>query len=101
MKILSPHRWTGWITVEIDGRRVDAKVYDTPSIFGINDGRVSKLAIMKTAVRDPNADYFAQCDYNYDRGLDFDDLPAGVLDNVVAQLEALPSCPAKARKNTA
>lgn len=95
MKIVSPHKWTGWITVEIAGRRVEAKVYDNPSMFGINDGRVSKLAIMKTAVHDPNADYFEQCDYNYDRGLDFDDLPAGVLDNIVTQLETLPPCPSR------
>ena len=90
MKILSPQSRSGWITVEIEGRLVEAKVYNTGSVFGINEGRVSKLAIMKTDKRDRNMDYFDQCDFNYDRGLDFDNLPAGVLDNVVAQLEALP-----------
>ncbi len=91
MKIIKPQTRSGWITVEIEGRIVEAKVYNTGSIFGINEGRVSKLVIMKKDhVRNRHEDYFAQLDYNYDRGLDFDDLPAGVLDNIVAQLEALP-----------
>jgi hypothetical protein len=91
MKIIKPQTAPGWITVEIDGRRIEAKVYNTGSGYGINGGRVSKLAIMKkNHVRDRDANYFEQLDFNYDRGLDFDNLPAGVLDNIVAQLEALP-----------
>ena len=90
MTILSPHEHTGWITVEIDGRWIQAKVYNEPSTFGINNGRISKLAISKPSGRDPNKPYFDQMDYNYDRGLDFDNLPDGVLDKVVAELEALP-----------
>jgi len=63
-----------WIEAVINGRWVMAKVYNEPSTFGINGGRVSKLAISKTDSRDPDQPYFPQMDYNYDRGLDFDHL---------------------------
>lgn len=90
MQILQPHSKTGWITAIIEGRWVQAKVYDEPSTFGINSGRVSKCAIGKTADRDPNKPFFDQMSFNYDRGLDLDDLPAGLLDRIVAELETLP-----------
>jgi hypothetical protein len=81
---------TGWIHGIIFNRFFAAKVYDEPSTYGINDGRVSKLAVGKTAIRDRNKAYFDQIDYNYDRGLDFDNLPAGMLDQIVTELEKLP-----------
>lgn len=90
MEILTPHDEAGWITARIEGRWVEAKVYDEPSIFGVNEGRVSKLSIGKTATRDRNADFFDQMDYIYDRGLDFDNLPDGLLEKIVAELESLP-----------
>jgi hypothetical protein len=90
MKIINPHSTTGWITAIICDRYVCAKVYDLPSTFGVNDGRVSKLSICKTAHRDPDANYLDQMAYNYDRGLDFDNLPSGLLDKILAELEALP-----------
>ena len=90
MKIIKPHTDIGWITAIIEGRWVQAKVYDEPSTFGINDGRVSKCCIGKTDQRDPCQGFFSQMDYNYDRGLDFDNLSPGVLDKVVAELETLP-----------
>lgn len=90
MKILVPHDQYGWITAIIEGRWVQAKVYDEPSCFGINDGRVSKLCIGKTQYRDPMQNFFEQMCYNYDRGLDFDDTPPGLLDKIVAELETLP-----------
>jgi hypothetical protein len=92
MKILQAHDQYGWITAIIEGRWVQAKVYDEPSVFGINDGRVSKLAIGKTDTRDPTHNFFDQMDYNYDRGLDFKrrTLPVATLRKIVAHLEALP-----------
>ena len=89
MHIIKPRSMAGWITAVIDGRWVQAKVYDEPSTFGIKNGRVSKCVIGKTATRNENKDFFEQMDYNYDRGLDYDNLPPGVLDRVVAELEAL------------
>lgn len=93
MNVISDNRRrNGWVTAVIDDRWCQAKVFDLPSNFGINGGRVSKLAIMRGNKRDPHSDFLAQCDYNYDRGLDFDNLPAGTLASIVGQLEALPPC---------
>ncbi len=68
----------------------EAKIFDVGSSYGINSGRVSKLSVGKSAKRDYSQNFFNQMAYHYDRGLDFDDLPPGVLDSIVAQLEALP-----------
>lgn len=83
VEILEPHAWTGWITAVIDGHWFQAKVYDRPSTFGINDGRVSKLAVFKESFRDPTRSFFDQTCYNYDRGLDFDEAPEGLVDKIV------------------
>lgn len=80
----------GWISGYLLGRFFEAKVYDIPSTFGINNGRVSKLAIGKSAMRDRNKDYFDQLDYNYDRGLDFSTIDPKLLDKIVKWLDALP-----------
>lgn len=90
MQILEPHSETGWITAVIEGHWVQAKVYDEPSTYGVNNGRVSKIAISKTAFRDPNVNFFDQMCYNYDRGLDFDTAPSQLVDKVIARLEKLP-----------
>jgi len=91
MQILEPHDESGWVTAIIADRWVQAKVYDQPSTFGLFNGRVSKLAIAKTNTRNPHANFFDQLDYNYDRGLDFDNLPEGLLVKIVAELETLPA----------
>lgn len=92
MQILSAHDQRGWITAIIEGRWVQAKVYDEPSHYGINGGRVSKLAIGKTDTRQQYSNFFDQMDYNYDRGLDFKrrTLPIATFRKILAQLEALP-----------
>lgn len=95
MKILDDDRATsGWITAIIDGRWCQAKVYDEPSVYGINNGRVSKLAVAKKGITSLGAstglNFFENIDYNYDRGIDFDNLEDGVLDRIVAKFEALP-----------
>ena len=92
MQILQAHDQSGWITAVIEDRWVCAKVYDEPSVYGINEGRVSKLSIGKTDTRDPTRNFFDQMDYNYDRGLDFKrrTLPVAVLRKIVASLEVLP-----------
>ncbi len=91
MYILSDTRsQNNWITAIIDGHWCQAKVFDVGSGYGINFGRVSKLSVGKSAERDRSQNFLNQTAYHYDRGLDFDDLPPGVLDSIVAQLEALP-----------
>lgn len=95
MNILDDARSTwGWITAIIENRWCQAKVYDESSSYGINNGRVSKLAVAKEGIAALGAGtglpYFDNLDFNYDRGLDFDNLKDGVLDRIVNQLEALP-----------
>lgn len=91
MKILEEHDTTGWITAIINNRWVQAKVYDKPSIFGVNDCRVSKLAIGKTDDIKHGENFFNQIDYNYDRGLDFNNLDNNLLDSIVEKLNELPT----------
>lgn len=90
MNIIEPHDETGWITAVIEGRWIQAKVYDEPSCYGINEGRVSKLVIGKTNVRNRNENFFDQMCFNYDRGLDFSNINPDLLTKIVSQLEALP-----------
>lgn len=92
-RVINEHSYAGWITLVVEGRLVEAKVYDEPSIFGVNDGRVSKIAIGKTDSRDYNADYFDQMSYNYDRGLDFHDLETLSEEKLSAILEILENLP--------
>ena len=54
---------SNWVNGECDGYHFEAKLYDEPSIFGIQKGRVSKLAIFR-----PSPDN-SMC-INYDRGWD-------------------------------
>lgn len=99
MEILEDARVArGWITFRMEDRWCQAKVYDVGSIFGINDGRVSKLCVSKSGVRELGAhtglNFFDHLDFNYDRGLDFDHLEPGVLERIVGRLEALPKASA-------
>ena len=55
--------------------------------YGIDEGRVSKLCIGKTDKRDPHKNFFDQMCFNYDRGMDFNKAPAGLLKKIVAELE--------------
>lgn len=84
---------TGWVTCIIEGRWVQAKVYDEPSTYGVFDGRVSKLSIGKTSERREFENFFDQMAYHYDRGLDFNRLGKGgkaLLRRIVDELEKLP-----------
>lgn len=80
----------GWITCQIAGRYVTAKVFDEPSHYGINGGRVSKLSIGKTATRDITRNFSDQMAYEFDRGLCKDEIDGATLAQIVAALEALP-----------
>ena len=53
-----------WSRGEINGYKFDVKHYENGSEYGINEGRVSKLSIRKDGKEV----------YNYDRGLDYDNL---------------------------
>ena len=70
-----------WKDVIIDGYWAQGKVYDEPSIHGINNGRVSKLCICAGSKFDHRAEVYA-----YDRGLGFDRAPDGLVDKVIERL---------------
>jgi len=70
-----------WKTGIINGYFWSAKVFDTGSEYGIDNGRISKLQICKGDRWDHNTNI-----YNYDRGLDFDECPAGVLKMVMEDI---------------
>ena len=73
--------WTvGTINVNGEELEFQAKVYDEPSTYGINDGRISKLSIRST-----NWGVV----FNYDRGLDIDNMTPDTVDAIVAAIESL------------
>jgi len=57
------------------------KIYEQPSHFGIYNGKISKLSICKGDTWNT-----AEEIYNYDRGLDFDNTPPGLLDEILEYL---------------
>ena len=66
-----------WVSGSHKGYSFNAKIFDVGSDYGINGGRVSILSIRKG-----NTEI-----YSYSRGLDFDNCPARILAQIVAQLE--------------
>lgn len=90
MKIIEAHDNTRWITAIICGRWVQAKVYDEPSIHGINDGRISKLIVGKSDQCKLYQNFHNQMCFSYDRGISFDNAPDGLINSIVYELEQLP-----------
>ena len=75
LKITAPRNATGWMSGTFGSLEFDAKVYDNPSHFGINAGRVSKLLVK---------DAFNVI-YEYDRG---GQTPTELINSLVAAIEA-------------
>jgi len=93
--VIAPRDQQGWIKGKIGKYTFSAKVYDLPSTFGINNGRVSKLGIYDDEQRRREGNYFASCIVNYDRGWDIEpqnEAERNTLDRVLEFLEALPKC---------
>lgn len=67
---------TNWIKFTMGRYSGSAKVFEEASDYGIGGGRVSKLSVL---VR-------GKLRFNYDRGLDFDTLPPGVLVRILSHL---------------
>lgn len=66
-----------WREGTTEGHFWQAKVYEGGSVFGIGGGRISKLFICEAGKR-------SACVFNYDRGRDVENCPAGVLMAVMA-----------------
>ncbi|GIC82308.1 hypothetical protein FMO003_25890 [Moritella sp. F3] len=90
MEIIEPHDESLWITAIIEGRWVNALVLNSPGIDCINNGRVSQCTVAKKRFRDWSKSYRDEMGYCYNRGLNFDDLPKGLLDGIIGRLETLP-----------
>ena len=54
---------SNWVTGTCEGHTFHAKLFDTPSEFGIKNGRVSKFSLCLNSNR-------SRCIINYDRGWD-------------------------------
>ena len=67
------------------------EVYNEPSWFGINEGRVSKCEIYKPFFN-LYSGFNEMVDYHYCRGLHFhnDNLSIDILNQIVSELENLP-----------
>ena len=70
-----------WREGVFEGRWWQAKVYDHGSMFGSNNGRVSKLVVCAGSTWNRE-----KIIYNYDRGLDVDQAPEGLVDRLLAQI---------------
>jgi hypothetical protein len=97
-KILEPHSIdTGYVTLLAHDRWIQAKVYDDPSDYGVRNCRVSKISISKEGIHllgiESGLNFFDNCDYNYDRGLDFHhkkSLTKKTLNDILDYLNAMP-----------
>lgn len=87
-EIKAKQREDGWVDGTIDAFRFQAKVFNEGSVYGINEGRVSKLCIWNAA-----HPQLSQSIVNYDRGWDIrPSFPADrrMMKALVAYLEKLP-----------
>lgn len=74
-----------WVESIIDGHWFQAKVGSSATRTGINGGKVFKLMVSKT-------DVFIEFSrkhvcYNWDRSLDFDNAPPGLIGKIVEYCE--------------
>jgi hypothetical protein len=64
------HIGDNWVKVIVGNYTFSAKLFDEGSVFGINEGRVSKLMIWDEQIRYEKLDIFEAAIVNYDRGWD-------------------------------
>ncbi len=70
----------------------EAKLFDTGSMFGINNGRVSKLSIRELCRSNTTNSWFDGVIVNYDRGWDIEP-NEGIMDEYNAVMKLLESAP--------
>lgn len=88
------------VTCIIAGRFVEALVFNEPSQYGINGGRVSRLTIYKRPMRDRTIPWLDDLDYNFcrhDEDEFVSNIPEADIAVVVAALEKLE--PVKEKEN--
>lgn len=81
-----------WLEGTIEGYRFQAAVYNEPSEYGINEGRISKLMVWDEAQRQQYQNIFRAALMNYDRG--WDNKPKSehkaMINDLISYLENLP-----------
>lgn len=92
-KISAKELTGGWIDGTVDGFRFQAKVFDEGSMYGIDEGRVSKLCVWNEAQQKTSRNIWRATIINYDRGWDIEPATAEhkeILRALLAYLSALP-----------
>lgn len=81
-----------WREGTVEDHHFQAAVYDEPSVYGINEGRISKLMVWDEAKRQGRRSYFRTTLMNYDRGWDIEPEAQhkALIDELVSYLENLP-----------
>lgn len=81
-----------WWEGTIEGYHFQAAVYDEPSVYGINQGRISKLMVWDEAKRQRYRNIFRAALMNYDRGWDIKPKAEhkAMIDDLISYLENLP-----------
>lgn len=81
-----------WREGTVEGHHFQAAVYDEPSVYGINEGRISKLMVWDEAKRQGRRSYSRTTLMNYDRGWDIEPEARhkALIDELVSYLENLP-----------
>lgn len=69
------NKTSNWVEGTVDKYIFQAKLFDEGSIYGINNGRVSKLMIWDEKIRWEKQNIFDACIMNYDRGWDIEIAP--------------------------
>lgn len=59
---------SNWISGKIGSLHFEGKIFANSSVFGINEGRISKLNITDPRIKGM---FWETCLFNYDRGWDF------------------------------
>lgn len=82
-----------WYRGTVDGYEFEAEVYDIPSAYGINEGRISRLMVWDERKRLFCEDYFEAALMNYDRDWDIEpeDKDRKLIDELISYLEQLPA----------
>ena len=87
-----------WREGTVEGHHFHAAVYDEPSVYGINEGRISKLMVWDEAMRQGRRGYSRTSLMNYDRGWDIEPEARhkALIDELVSYLEKLRPSPMRA-----
>lgn len=82
-----------WREGMIEGNHFQAAVYDEPSVYGIDEGRISKLMVWDETKRQCRRGYSRTILMNYDRGWDIEPKAQhkDMIDALIFYLENLPA----------